>query len=245
VRIYGLRHWTGQSYQQVKDQLGWSGFQVRFDTAIRHQALADCAFSFCWDTWFRNHPTPHQRVTPRTSARSRREWGPRAAPPPAPSWPQDYARYAPGFPLDRAAALVAGMVEGATPSQALMHSVAAGRGLHIYIPINKLPLVRFPEALPGPAPQGRVHLTVTDDRQLRVPPAVMDDLPADATLWKMAGPQDLYMGAPPRSNIDPSSSSRATMAARDETPSLEKTRLRWDATVQELMSRTEAIVLLG
>jgi hypothetical protein len=35
------------------------------------------------------------------------------------------------------------------------------------------------------------------------------------------------------------------MAARDETPSLEKTRRRWEATVQELMSRAEAIVRLG
>ncbi|HEY1703598.1 MAG TPA: hypothetical protein VGG75_28190 [Trebonia sp.] len=23
VRIYGIRHWTGQSCKQVKDELGW------------------------------------------------------------------------------------------------------------------------------------------------------------------------------------------------------------------------------
>jgi len=53
VRIYGIRHWTGQGYKQVKDQLGWADFQVRSDIAIRrHQALVNAAFSFCWDAWF-------------------------------------------------------------------------------------------------------------------------------------------------------------------------------------------------
>src|SRR6266705_1816463 len=43
VRIYGIRHWTGQSYKQVKDQLGWADFQVRSDVAIRrHQVLVTC-----------------------------------------------------------------------------------------------------------------------------------------------------------------------------------------------------------
>src|SRR5215472_17339703 len=52
VRIYGIRHWIEQGYKQVKDQLGWAGFQVRSDTAIRrHQALVNCAFSFCWAAW--------------------------------------------------------------------------------------------------------------------------------------------------------------------------------------------------
>jgi hypothetical protein len=49
VRIYGLRHWVEQSYKQVKDELGWADFQVRSDIAIRrHQALVNCAFTFCW-----------------------------------------------------------------------------------------------------------------------------------------------------------------------------------------------------
>ncbi len=53
VRCYGIRHWIEQSYKQVKDELGWADFQVRSDTAIRrHQALVNCAFSFCWNTWF-------------------------------------------------------------------------------------------------------------------------------------------------------------------------------------------------
>ena len=48
VRIYGIRHWIEQSYKQVKDELGWADFQVRSDVAIRrHQALVNCAFSFC------------------------------------------------------------------------------------------------------------------------------------------------------------------------------------------------------
>ena len=53
VRIYGIRNWIEQSYKQVKDELGWADFQVRSDAAIRrHQTLVNCAFSFCWDTWF-------------------------------------------------------------------------------------------------------------------------------------------------------------------------------------------------
>ncbi len=50
TRIYAIRNWTGQGYKQVKDELGWADFQVRSDVAIRrHQALVNCAFSFCWD----------------------------------------------------------------------------------------------------------------------------------------------------------------------------------------------------
>ncbi|GAA0589407.1 hypothetical protein GCM10010174_00310 [Kutzneria viridogrisea] len=58
VRLYGIRHWIEQSYKQVKDELGWADFQVRSDTAIRrHQCLVNCAFSFCWTTWFAD-PAP-------------------------------------------------------------------------------------------------------------------------------------------------------------------------------------------
>jgi hypothetical protein len=63
--------------------------------------------------------------------------GPQAAvPPPAPSWPRALrgdTRLA--FPLDRAAALVTSMVHSAPPPQlqALMTSVAAGYGLHLYL----------------------------------------------------------------------------------------------------------------
>jgi hypothetical protein len=57
VRLYGLRNWVEQGYKQVKGELGWADFQVRSDRAIRrHWALVACAFSFCWQTWFADHP---------------------------------------------------------------------------------------------------------------------------------------------------------------------------------------------
>jgi hypothetical protein len=57
--LYGLRHWVEQSYKQIKDELGWADFQVRSAIAIRrHQTLVNCAFSFCWDTWFTTMPPP-------------------------------------------------------------------------------------------------------------------------------------------------------------------------------------------
>jgi hypothetical protein len=88
VRICGIRHWTGQGYKQVKDELGWAGFQVRSDAAIRrHQVLVTCAFSFCWDTWFHDRPAVHEPAAPRPEP-VRGERGTRAAVPPAPSWPR-------------------------------------------------------------------------------------------------------------------------------------------------------------
>jgi len=49
VRLYGLRMWVGQSYEQVKHALGWSDYQVRSDPAIRrHWQPVFCALSFCW-----------------------------------------------------------------------------------------------------------------------------------------------------------------------------------------------------
>jgi hypothetical protein len=66
VRIYGTRNWIEQSYKQDKDELGWAGFQVRSDTAIRrHQALVNCAFSFCWAAWFADTRPPHDLPAPR------------------------------------------------------------------------------------------------------------------------------------------------------------------------------------
>src|SRR6185437_6202427 len=68
VRIYGIRHWIEQSYKQVKDELGWADFQVRSDLAIRrHQALVNCAFSFCWAAWFA-HPPPPATTAPAPGA---------------------------------------------------------------------------------------------------------------------------------------------------------------------------------
>jgi hypothetical protein len=126
VRIYGIRHWIEQGYKQVKDELGWADFQVRSDVAIRrHQALVNCAFSFCWATWFAEHPPQHDDAAPqpwpgreeRGAARRRAALAPGAARGP---------RLA--FPLDRAAALVAGMVQGApTPAAAGPDQLGRGR----------------------------------------------------------------------------------------------------------------------
>ena len=127
VRLYGIRHWIEQSYKQVKDELGWADFQVRSDLAIRrHQTLVNCAFSFCWAAWFAEHPPQHD-----------------AAPQPGPGGGERgrRSRTAAGAvlaagaardprlacPLDRAAALVAGMVQGA-PAPAAASPDQLGRG---------------------------------------------------------------------------------------------------------------------
>ena len=129
ARIYGIRHWIEQSYKQVKDELGWADFQVRSDTAIRrHQALVNCAFSFCWDAWFHDHPAPHEPAAPRPGP-SRGERGATGGHLPA------SAIVATGtardtrlaFPLDRAAALVASMVHSA-PATAASSLNELGRG---------------------------------------------------------------------------------------------------------------------
>jgi len=129
TRIYRIRHWTGQSYKQVKDELGWADFQVRSDIAIRrHQALVNCAFCFCWDAWFADQPpqpgTAEPRPEPgrgeRGAARRHRTAGTVLAPGAARG-----PRLA--FPLDRAAALVAGLVQGA-PATAAASPDRFGRG---------------------------------------------------------------------------------------------------------------------
>jgi hypothetical protein len=113
VRNYAIRHWIEQSCKRVKDELGWADFQVRSDTAIRrHQALVNCAFCFCWDAWFADHLQPQEPAAPRRGA-GRGERGARTSrgtPGPilAPGHPRR-ARLA--FPMDRAAALLASMVE--------------------------------------------------------------------------------------------------------------------------------------
>jgi hypothetical protein len=109
-----------QSYKQVKDELGWADFQVRSDTAIRrHQALVNCAFSFCWTAWFAESPPQHRTAAPRPEAgRGERGAARRrtvAGTVLAPGAPRG-TRLA--FPLDRAAALVGRMVQGAPASAA-------------------------------------------------------------------------------------------------------------------------------
>ena len=96
TRIYGIRNWIEQSYKQVKDELGWADFQVRSDIAIRrHQALVNCAFSFCWAAWFADQ-VPHHDAAPLPEP-GRGERG--AAPPRGPpSWPRAIRESAHGFP---------------------------------------------------------------------------------------------------------------------------------------------------
>src|SRR5262249_56330238 len=94
TRIYGIRHWIEQGYKQVKDELGWAAFQVRSDIAIRrHQALVNCAFSFCWAAWFADN-LPQQQPAPPRPRPSRGERGAARrstapSPAPAPRAPRD------------------------------------------------------------------------------------------------------------------------------------------------------------
>ena len=129
TRIYGIRHWIEQSYKQVKDQLGWADFQVRSDTAIRrHQALVNCAFCFCWDAWFGENPPRHDTAAPRPEP-GRRERGAarRRTAASAVLAPGDPGGTRLAFPLDRAAALVAGMVK-CPPAPAAASPDRLGRG---------------------------------------------------------------------------------------------------------------------
>jgi hypothetical protein len=125
VRIYGIRHWIEQGYKQVKDELGWADFQVRSDAAIRrHQVLVCCAFSFCWDTWFADPVTP-AAPPPADAAGGERGAARRPSGAVLAAGAARGARLA--FPVDRAAALVAGLVQGA-PAAAAAGPDRLGRG---------------------------------------------------------------------------------------------------------------------
>jgi hypothetical protein len=137
VRIYGIRHWIEQSYKQVKDELGWADFQVRSDTAIRrHQVLVNCAFSFCWAAWSADHQPQHDAAPPPGLGGGERGPEP-SGPPPAPSWPRALravrAWLSPWTVLQR---WWSAWSKAPPPPQlqALINSVAAGYGLHLYIP---------------------------------------------------------------------------------------------------------------
>src|SRR6267143_1939337 len=117
-RLAGARHWIEQSCKQVKDELGWADFQVRSDTAIRrHQALVNCAFSFCWAAWFAEHPPQHDAAPqpgPGGGERGRRRRRRRRTTAAGAVLAAGAARDTRlAFPLDRVAALVAGMVHSA------------------------------------------------------------------------------------------------------------------------------------
>ena len=138
VRLYGIRHWIEQSYKQVKDELGWADFQVRSDVAIRrHQALVNCAFSFCWAAWFAEHPPQHDAAPQPGPGGGRGGADAAVPPPPAPSWPRALrairAWLSPWIALQR---WWPAWSKAPPPPQlqALISSVAAGYGLHLYIP---------------------------------------------------------------------------------------------------------------
>jgi DDE superfamily endonuclease len=129
TRIYGIRHWIEQSYKQVKDELGWADFQVRSDVAIRrHQVLVNCAFSFCWDAWFHDHPAAREPAAPRPEPGRGERGAMRRRPAAGAALAAGSARGPRlAFPLDRAAALVDRMVQGA-PAAAAAGPDGLGRG---------------------------------------------------------------------------------------------------------------------
>jgi DDE superfamily endonuclease len=127
VRLYSLRNWVEQGYKQVKGELGWADFQVRADRAIRrHWQLVCCAFSFCWQAWFTEHPGQPAAVEPvgpqagtHTTAPTRGARGATTGPPtrshPDRGLVAEGAALGAGLadPVDYAAALLAGVVERA------------------------------------------------------------------------------------------------------------------------------------
>jgi DDE superfamily endonuclease len=129
VRLYGIRNWIEQSYKQVKDELGWADFQVRSDVAIRrHQALVNCAFSFCWAAWFADHPPQHGSGVPRPQPGRGERGAARRRPAAGAVLAAGAARRSRlAFPVDRAAALVDRMVQGA-PAAAAASPDQLGRG---------------------------------------------------------------------------------------------------------------------
>jgi DDE superfamily endonuclease len=129
VRLYAIRNWIEQSYKQVKDELGWADFQVRSDIAIRrHQVLVNCAFSFCWDTWF-THPGPPAAAPPASQpGGGERGSRTRQAASAAVLAPGTARRARLARPVDRAAALVDRMVERApAPAAASPDDIPPGR----------------------------------------------------------------------------------------------------------------------
>ncbi|MFL6184577.1 MAG: hypothetical protein ACJ745_07050, partial [Actinomycetes bacterium] len=118
VRLYSLRNWVEQSYKQVKHELGWADFQVRSDRAIRrHWTLVCCAFSFCWQAWFTDHPAQPRRPDGQATAPAAAR-GETTSQPARPDHDRLVAAgAAPGArlvdPVGRARALLAGVVDGA------------------------------------------------------------------------------------------------------------------------------------
>jgi len=138
TRIYGIRNWIEQSYKQVKDELGWADFQVRSDIAIRrHQGAGQLRVQLLLGHLvrpIRRRPPPRRRPGEPATERG----GPgAAAPSQPPCWPRAIravrAWLAPWITLQR---WWTAWSDAPPPPQlqALINSVAAGCGLHLYIP---------------------------------------------------------------------------------------------------------------
>lgn len=89
LRLYRLRMWVEQSYQQFKQSLGWAHCQVRKNFSIRrHWQLVCCAFSFCWWSYRHLPGRPHRlRQTSRPNGRRTIYQPIRRSGGRAPSWP--------------------------------------------------------------------------------------------------------------------------------------------------------------
>jgi hypothetical protein len=157
VRLYAIRNWIEQSYKQVKDELGWADFQVRSDLAIRrHQALVNCAFSFCWAAWSGDHPAPRQTAAPQPEPGREERGLPRRRPAAVAILAAGTARGPRlAHPVDRAAALVDRMVQGA-PAPAAASPDQLGRSRLRPAPLHpELTDYRYHPASSSARKQGR------------------------------------------------------------------------------------------
>jgi hypothetical protein len=99
--------------------LGWADFQVRSDRAIRrHWQLVCCAFSFCWQAWFAEHPAQPAAAEPQAAAPTGAARGEPTGQPRQPARGGLLAGDAASGsrladPVGRAGALVAGVVDRA------------------------------------------------------------------------------------------------------------------------------------
>ena|SRR5215212_723092 len=151
VRLYGLRQWVEQSYRQIKGELGFSGFQLRSDLAIRrHWEMVFCAFSFCWWAYKRKHEVTFTDPAPEAQRTTENQPEPQEAGEKEvdseeeqqeelpPSWPVVLRRVRswldPGVTLWR---FWRAWSKAPPPPQlqALLEAVGGGHSLDVYVPI--------------------------------------------------------------------------------------------------------------
>ncbi len=137
VRIYGIRHWTGRVTS--RSRTSWAGPTSRSAPIPRSAAIR------CWSpARSASAGTPGSTTAPQCTNLQHRgrklsaeSGGPRAAVPPAPSWPRALravrAWLSPWIALQRWWQAWSRRPPP-PPLQALINSVGAGCGLHLYIP---------------------------------------------------------------------------------------------------------------